>query len=94
MENLILDLDKIGPKVFVDLPLMEPGIPDAVTLDDFALIDELSGLTLFLENFMQSHDLPQTVRDRIWAHTVKYSGKKPKEIALNELRAKIYGGNI
>ena len=52
MENLILDLDKIGPKVFVDLPLKEPGIPDPVTLDDFALIDELSGLTLFLENFM------------------------------------------
>ncbi len=52
MEGLILDLDKIGPKIFVDLPKDVPRIPDPVTLDDFALIDELSGLTLFLDNFM------------------------------------------
>lgn len=62
-----------------------------VTLDDFALIDELSGLTLFLDNFMQCHNIPETVKDRIRARMIKYSGDKPKEIATQEMRIKLYG---
>ena len=91
MENLILDLDKVGAKVFIDLPLKEPKKLNHITLDDFALIDELSGLNLFLDNFMQTHNLPQTVRDRIRARTLRYSGDKPKKEAIMELKEKIYG---
>jgi hypothetical protein len=62
-------------------------------LDDFALIDELSGLNLFLNNFMRTHNIPETVKDRIRSRMIPYSGAKPKEVALQELRLKIYGEN-
>ena len=92
LEDLIIDVEKNGPRVWADIP---DGVPrrDAVTLDDFALIDELSGLNLFLDNFMRTHNIPETVKDRIRSRMVTYSGAKPKEMAVNELRIKIYGEN-
>lgn len=89
LEDLIVDMDKYGPKIFADIP--EGKRVDNVTLDDFALIDELSGLNLYLENFMKTNNLPEAVKQRIRARMVTYSGDKPKEIALNELRLKLYG---
>ena len=90
LEDLILDVDRFGPKILADIPDGTPRIP-AVTLDDFALIDELSGLNLFLDNFMLNHDVPETVKQRIRARMVRYSGDKPKSVAINEMRMKLYG---
>ena len=90
LEDLLIDLNKTGPKILVDIPEPVKDIP-AITLDDFALIDELSGLNLFLENFMKTRDMPETVKDRIRARMVPYSGTKPKTIALNEMRLKLFG---
>jgi hypothetical protein len=89
LEELILDLERFGPKVFTDIPDGER--IDPITLDDFALIDEMSGLNGFLDNFLLSHNVPETVKDRIRARMVRFSGDKPKEIAMNELRMKIFG---
>ena len=90
LEDLLVDLDKYGPKILTDIPEGHQAL-QPVTIDDFALIDELSGLNPFLEDFMHSHNVPETVKDRIRARMVHYSGEKPKEIALMELREKIYG---
>jgi len=90
LEDLILDVDRYGPKILTDIPDGTARIP-AVTVDDFALIDELSGLNLFLDNFMQNHNIPETVKDRIRARMVRYSGDKPKSIAINEMRMKLLG---
>jgi len=92
LEDLIIDVEKNGPRIWTDIPDGKQRI-DAVTLDDFALIDELSGLNLFLENFMRVHNIPETVKDHIRARMVTYSGDKPKEVALQELRIKVYGEN-
>ena len=89
LEDLIIDLDKYGPKIFSDIP--ESHRVDALTLDDFALIDEMSGLNLFLDNFLQSHSVPETVKERIRARMIRYSGDRPKEIAMNEMRNKLFG---
>ena len=62
-----------------------------MTLNDFALIDELSGLNNFLDGFMKKQDIPENIRDRIKARMFVYDGEKPKEIALNELRMSIFG---
>jgi hypothetical protein len=91
LEDLIIDVEKHGPKVWADIPDQSRSVENAVTIDDFALIDELSGLNLYLENFMKVHKMPETVKDRIRARMVTYNGAKPKEIALNELRLKILG---
>ena len=89
LEDLIVDLNKNGPSVFNGI--QEPINAVQITLDDFALIDELSGLTLFLDNFMRQHNLPETTKEKIRARMVRYSGDKPKSIAMNELRNKILG---
>ena len=89
LEDIIVDLERHGPKVFADLP--EPQRIDDITLDDLALIDELSGLNLFLDNFLQHQNVPETVKERIRARMIRYSGDKSKEIAMNELRMKLFG---
>ena len=89
LEDLIVDIQKQGPKVLMDLPSKEPDYK--LTLNDFALIDELSGLNNFLENHLKNHNIPEHIRDRIRARMYVYDGEKPKEIALNELRMSIFG---
>ena len=74
----------------MDIPPKE--VDRSVTLNDFALIDELSGLNNFLEGFLAMNDIPETVKDRIRARMVIYESDKPKEIALNEMRDVIFGG--
>ena len=47
---MIVDMHTHGPKVFADVPLKEKR--REVTVNDFALLDEMSGLTQYLDNFM------------------------------------------
>lgn len=58
LEDLIVDMNKNGPKVFADLPA--PAGPKTLTMNDFALIDEMSGLTDYLDNFMLHNDMSET----------------------------------
>ena len=74
----------------MDIPAKE--IDRSVTINDFALIDELSGLNNYLEGFLAMNDIPETVKDRIRARMITYDSSKPKEIALNEMRDVIFGG--
>ena len=91
LEDLIVELDKNGPKVLVDLPAEKDEEFD-ITTDDLALLDELSGLTGFIDTFLSTHDLPLSMRSRLESRLFRYSGSKPKAIAMNELREKLYGG--
>lgn len=74
----------------MDIPAKQAD--STVTLNDFALIDELSGLNNFLEGFLAMNDMPETVKDRIRARMVSYDSTVPKEVALNEMRDVIFGG--
>ena len=47
LEDLILDIQKEGPKVLMDLPPKQKH--ESLTTDDIALIDEISGLTNLME---------------------------------------------
>ena len=51
LEDLIVDIQKEGPKVLMDLPQTKMERPK-MNLDDFALIDEISGLNAFMERFL------------------------------------------
>lgn len=89
LEDLILDLNKRGPQVFANLPINEK--KNHIKISDFALIDEMSGLNDYLDNFMMTQNLPETTKDRIKARMIRYTGKVPKDIALNELRLSMFG---
>ena len=73
----------------MDLP--EKPIDNIVTLNDFAIIDEISGLNTFLDKFLRNQDLPETVKERIRLQMFRYNSDKPKEVALNEMRETIFG---
>lgn len=89
LEDLIVDMHTNGPKVFADLPAKEKY--RELSMNEFALIDEMSGLTNYLDNFMLQQNLPEATKQRIRAHMTEYNSPKPKEIALNELRISIFG---
>ena len=59
--------------------------------DEYALLDELSGLTSFLDTYLATSDAPQFTKDKIRAQMTRYSGAEPKEIALNRIRQSMYG---
>mmetsp|Transcript_43435 Transcript_43435/g.31721 ORF Transcript_43435/g.31721 Transcript_43435/m.31721 type:complete len:105 (-) Transcript_43435:60-374(-) len=89
LEDLILELDKYGPKVLADIP--EESSYSPITINDMALIDELSGLTLFVDNLLKNNNVPVTVKERIEAQMLRYEGPKDKQVAMNELKIKIFG---
>ena len=89
LEDLIVDIHKNGPKVLMDIP--EKNYTPVMSTNDFALIDEISGLNNFLDNFLKMNNLPETVKDRIRARMFRYESEKPKEVALNEIRDAIFG---
>ena len=89
LEDLIIDLQKQGPKVLMDIPDIEA--KPEMNINDFALIDEISGLNNFLDQFLVSNDIPETVKERIRSRMFRYNEEKPKEIRLNEIRESIFG---
>ena len=89
LEDLVVDLHKEGPKVLMDIPPVK--INPVMNLNDFALIDEISGFTLFLDNFMKTNEMPEHTKDRIKALMFRYDSEKPKEVALNEVREVLFG---
>ena len=56
-----------------------------MTMDNFALIDEISGLNDFLRDHMKNEAMSETQRDRIRALMVEYKGPRDKQIVLNEM---------
>ena len=62
----------------MDLPSKEKS--ESISLNDFAVIDEISGLTTFLNAQLQSNDIPEVVKDRIRARMFIYKDNGiPKE---------------
>jgi len=82
-----------GPKVLLDIPEQEMSFQKQTTVDDFALLDEMSGLTLFLDNFLLTHKMPEATRERIAARYLHYEGKKDKTEAMNEMRLSMYSAS-
>lgn len=52
LEDLIVDIQKEGPKILMDLP--EKQEKESMSTDDIALIDEISGLTEFMNGVIQT----------------------------------------
>ena len=73
----------------MDLP--EKEINPVMNLNDFALIDGISGLNNFLENHLKINNIPETTKQRIRARMFTYNSSKPKTVALNEMREVIFG---
>ena len=89
-EEVSNELNEYGPMIFYNLENVKK-THGVITQDDLALIDEISGLTDFLNNFMMNQKLPETTREKIRGYMTEYKGEKPKEIALNEMAIAMFG---
>ena len=58
LEDLIVEMNTHGPKIFEKVPPAKQA--KTVTVSDMALIDEMSGLTDYLDNFMLQTNMPET----------------------------------
>ena len=83
-------MNEKGPSVFDGISSMKKRTK-TLTMDDFALIDEVSGLNDFLRNHMDSQAMSETQKDRIRAHMNEYKGPKDKLVALNEMSISMFG---
>ena len=55
------------------------------------MIDEMSGLTDFVDTYLIKANIPETSKQRLRAYVQTYSGVKDKEIAKNEFKMKMFG---
>ena len=60
LEDLIVDLNDKGPAIFDGLKSNEYKMMPPLTMDKFALIDEISGLNDFLRNHMKNEAMSET----------------------------------
>lgn len=63
-----------------------------MTVDDLAVIDEISGLTGFIDNFLTTNDVPEHIRQKLQGKIVRYNGTKSFEQAKYDLYKKTIGG--
>ena len=91
LEDVILDLHKEGAKTLNDLPARELILKD-VPEDVHALLDEVSGLTAWLDGFMTQVDMSEQAKENLRSMMHRYEGKAEKTMAMNEIRNTIFGG--
>eukprot|EP00997_Jenningsia_sp_PLL12_P008491 NODE_5273_length_589_cov_63.700000_g4565_i0.p1 GENE.NODE_5273_length_589_cov_63.700000_g4565_i0~~NODE_5273_length_589_cov_63.700000_g4565_i0.p1 ORF type:complete len:158 (-),score=24.60 NODE_5273_length_589_cov_63.700000_g4565_i0:116-559(-) len=62
LEDLMVEMDKVGPKALAPAEGFEPKWDEAITMDDLALIDELAGLNEFWDNIFLHRNVPVALR--------------------------------
>ena len=80
-----------GPKVLIDIPDEKLNFDKQLSVHDLALIDEFSGLTGFVDNYLHSHNMPEATKERIRARVMHYNGPEDKTVAMNRMRIAMYG---
>ncbi len=91
LEDLVIDLNEKGPAMFDGVKSNYIHTKRPPTMDDFALIDEVSGLNDFLRNHMKNAAMSETQKQRIRSHMIEYKGPKDKNVALNEMSMAMFG---
>ena len=90
LQDLLVDLNTEGAKVFENLPA-EKVEKTEMTIDELALIDEMSGFADYVDGFIKNNKLPVHVVSRLESHVHRYTGKKTKDEIRFELNQKLYG---
>lgn len=93
LQDLLVDLNKEGANVFKNLPAEKKEVNEGLTFDEMALIDEISGLTAYVDNYVQYNKLPIHVVSRLRSHVHRYTGEKSKEQIRFEMNQKLYGNS-
>ena len=82
---------KKGEQVFAGLPARTQRKVVPLTDDVIGVIDELSGLNAFVDKFVDTNALPDTVKTKLTSQLHRYNGERPKEEVLHEIRDIIFG---
>ena len=92
LQDLLIDLDKEGPAAFrSSVESSKDANKTTTNLDDLALMDELAGLPQFWDRVFDQLNVPVLLRQKMEARLLRYNGAKDKDIAMNELKMKLFG---
>ena len=86
----MVDIMKEGPKA-LDAPPTKHCGDFEITQDDYAYIDETSGLTDFIEHYLGENQVPETIRAKLRSRVTPYTGTKSKETIAYEFHEKLMG---
>ncbi len=87
----MLDVMKEGEKAFFKIPPLRIKSPDEdITLDDLALIDEISGFKGWVETMTASMDMPEAIKTR-WLAAVHTKTTQPKDITRFKMHKAFLG---
>ena len=91
LQDLILDMQKQGTAVFDNIPEEKQEPLRAVSIDELAMIDEMSGLTDFIDMYIQANNVPEHMASKLRSYVVRYTGEKSKDEVRYEMYNKIHG---
>ena len=88
LQDLLVDINKVGAKALEAPP--DRGLPPTViTPNEMAMIDELSGLTDFVEQICQANNLPENIQSKMRSYVTYYSPDVDKSKVSYELHKKM-----
>ena len=90
LQDLLVELNKEGAKAFNKYPAIQEEEPE-VTIDELAYIDELSGFTDFIDQYLATNNFPEHIQSKIRSRVTHYSGEKTKDQIRYDLYKKQYG---
>ena len=92
LQDLLIEMQTKGAAVFDNLA----EVPDnrfEVTEDHLAYIDEVSGFTGFIEDFVRANSMPEHIANRLRSHAYHYTGEKSREEIVWEINQAKFGSS-
>ena len=92
LQDLIVELKKDGTKAFDGIQESDADFKAMdLNQDDLAWLDDVSGLSGFIEDLIKNNSVPQATIDQLRARVIPYSGAKSKEQVDFEAHEKFFG---
>ena len=73
LQDLLVDINKEGAKVLDNLPAPARKTLSPLSQNELAMVDEMSGLTDFVETIIRDNDLPEHVISKMRGQVVNYT---------------------
>ena len=91
LQDVLVEIQKEGSSVLENLPeqKVKKGI---ITQDEMAMIDEISGLTDYIEMVWRSTNIPEGIQNELRSNVTPYTPGVDKAKVRYQLYEKIYGG--
>ncbi|CAI2381671.1 unnamed protein product [Moneuplotes crassus] len=88
LQDVFLDIKKDGTKALANLPQPKEQDHGPLTVNERAMIDEISGLTDYVEQIISANDFPEHIQDKMRSEVTYYTPDADKEKVRFQLSKK------